>query len=307
VIKIASIFLLSLSLWGYTPKSYEVVGSGANSSLQVARDLARQDIANTISSNVISSTSMRKKSTQESFESEVKVDLKVQSSLILSNTKEIEKFQVDGIWYVKLVYDNRTLLEKIKAKKSYIQSSQPQNSYLEKSPFIRKVYQSIGRVNTKILRNNNNWYLRLDNERFVLTSNDIVNLFSNTHSKDLTLSSKRSYRSEEYMGFEVQSKLKGFISFVYIESNGKVGVIYKNLPIEDKLSLGVDELMAYNPSKSTIIEQYIVIYSNRHIDLSEFENVSEEVLDESNYNFHKLLELLNTHPFSSIKIKIKPL
>ena len=44
-----------------------------------------------------------------------------------------------------------------------------------------------------------------------------------------------------------------------------------------------------NPYKKTIQELYVAIYSKTPIHLHEFENVSKNLLDESNYNFDQLI------------------
>ncbi|MEA3331577.1 MAG: hypothetical protein U9Q29_07795 [Campylobacterota bacterium] len=60
-----------------------------------------------------------------------------------------------------------------------------------------------------------------------------------------------------------------------------------------------------NPYKKTIQELYVAIYSKKPLSLHEFEHVSENLLDESNYNFHKLVSRLDSLDFSSFVIKIR--
>jgi len=49
---------------------------------------------------------------------------------------------------------------------------------------------------------------------------------------------------------------------------------------------------------------YICVYSETKLDLREFENISDDLLDESNYNFDKLLDIIQNKKFSTIKLKI---
>ena len=113
------------------------------------------------------------------------------------------------------------------------------------------------------------------------------------------------------MQFMITSKVKtkGYISILYSESDGKVGVLLSNKSINKQLVYPKqnteEELIAYNPSKNTIVELYTCIYSKDKLDLREFENISEDLLDESNYNFDKLLAIIKNNKFSALKLKIR--
>ena len=98
------------------------------------------------------------------------------------------------------------------------------------------------------------------------------------------------------INFKVISKNKGYISILYVENNGKVGVILPNATIKQKLiypsKKDEEALIAYNPYQKTISEMYVCIYSPTKLDLSEFENIDDDLLDESNYHFDKLLDII---------------
>ena len=111
------------------------------------------------------------------------------------------------------------------------------------------------------------------------------------------------------MNFIIKHKNKGYISILYVEHNGKVGVLLANkrsnksfvYPKKDSQ----DIFKITNPYNKTIKELYVAIYSKKPIELYEFENVSENLLDESNYNFNKLIEKLNYLDISTFVIKIR--
>lgn len=111
------------------------------------------------------------------------------------------------------------------------------------------------------------------------------------------------------MKFKINSNNRGFVSILYSEENGKIGVIGSNITIINELNYpsenSKEELIAYNSTSNTLSELYICIYSKNKLDLDKFEKISNITLDDSNYNFDKLVELMQQHVFSTIKIKIK--
>ena len=109
--------------------------------------------------------------------------------------------------------------------------------------------------------------------------------------------------------FKIKHKKSGYISILYVEYNGKVGTLlanyksnksfmYPDLKSEDLFKIA-------NPYGKAIRELYIAIYSERPVKLNQFENISSDFLDESNYNFDKLISKLDNLEFSTFEIKIK--
>ena len=110
------------------------------------------------------------------------------------------------------------------------------------------------------------------------------------------------------MQFKISSKHKGFMSIMYSESSGKVGIILNNHKINKTLTYPQKQkydLRAYNPNNKTIIELYICVFSKQKLDLREFEDISENALDESNYKVDKLFKMIKNKDFVSIKVKIR--
>jgi len=296
IILLLPVYIFSMPYWfhNFFVRDYEIAGYGADKDLQNARNIAKAEIAKTIKVQISSSTNINESLTDnEKYKKFVQNKISTSSDATLEGIKIVKEELKEGLWWVCVVYDNRTLLQKIKAK--YPNFSKKQLKNLKKLQVIRK---------------DHNWYLQIKNDLFLLKKEDFTNLFSTIKNKNLQfLSNKMIYISGNKINFKVISKNKGYISILYVENNGKVGVILPNAKIKQKLiypsKKDKEALIAYNPYQKTISEMYVCIYSPTKLDLSEFENIDDDLLDESNYHFDKLLDIIQKNPFATIKIKIK--
>ena len=297
VILCLPIYLMATPDWFYniSTKSYEIVGYGIDNDLQTARDIAKGEISKTIKVKISSTTNINKSIEDGNYNKSQNSNLSTSSDATLQGIEIVKEENIDGKWYVSAIYDNRSLIQKINIKYPKYNLSSLQNL-----------------KNLKLVRKNNNWYLTIKNDLYLLNDNNFKDIFSNIDNKNIIFkSNKRTYKSQDSMIFNIVSKTTGYISILYVEANGKVGVIFGNQNIDKKIVYpkknAQEQLIAYNPTKTTITEQYICIYSKEKLDLREFENISDNLLDESNYNFDKLLDIIKDKKFSSLKLKIRGL
>lgn len=308
-----SLPLLAAPNWYYKQDKKhenELIAFGADKSLQIARQLAKTELAKSIKINISSNTNIKKTFQNDTLKKDIKSFIKTSTNIDLNGLKiEKEEFY-NNIWYVKVSYDNRSLLEKIQALKSYFKNYKvATNSNID---FYENINKLLGfNVKTKLFRKNSSWYLKIANKTFLLNNSDFSNFFKNRNNKNIEFKlNKKTYKYPEEMTFTLKSKTKGFVSILYSQENGKVGILLNNENISNKLQYpkedSQDSLIVYNDSKYTLKEQYIAIYSKNKLDLSNFEDVDENKLDESTYNYDKLLNLLEKNIYSSKQIKIKP-
>ncbi len=289
------IYIFATPIWFHhtTTKSYEIVGYGVDNDLQIARDIAKAEISKQISVKISSNTNLNKSIQNNNYKKTFQNHISTSSSSILNGIKILKEEKEDNQWYVVAIYDNRTLISKIQDKYPKYKKSN-----------LKDI------KNLNIIREHNNWYLKIKNDLYFLDKQNFLNIFSNTQNKDIKFNpNKTKYNSYDEMRFDISTTHKGYISILYSEANGKVGVILSNNKIKKNLiypnKKDENQLIAYNPSSKTIIEWYICVYSSKKLDLSEFENISENPLDESNYNFDKLLDIIKYNKYSSVKVKIR--
>ncbi|MEA2019593.1 MAG: LPP20 family lipoprotein, partial [Campylobacterota bacterium] len=295
IILLLPIYLYATPAWFYNlpSKSYEIIGYGIDENLQTARDMAKAEISKTIKIKILSNSNINKSLTNDKYKKSFKSNISTSTDATLQGIKILKEEYKNNKWYVFVKYDNRTLLQKIKSKYPNFKESNLKDM-----------------VNLQLVRKDTNWYLRIDKDLFLLNSSDFIKMFSNIDSKDINFTTNQKiYSYPDIMSFEINTKQKGYISILYSEQSGKVGIILDNKKIDKKLTYpkksAENQLIVYNPTKNTLTEIYICIYSKDKIDLREFEQISNNLLDESNYNFDKLLDIIKDKEFSTIKLKIR--
>lgn len=309
------VLLFGKPSWFYnlTPShSNEIIGYGTDKSLDNAKKLAISDIVKTISVKIESTTEISKEIRSGSYNRDLATNLKTESKATLSGV-EVEKAEkIDGVWYVAAKYDNSPVEIKLsKQLKKVSVSDETQNPYLATTPLFVSLNREVGKkLNFKVLRKDNLWQIGYKDAIEPLNQSDFYRLFSNHSSDVLSIkANKKTFFPHDDLFFTVEHKNAGFITLLYSEHNGKTGVLLSNKKSAGNFTYpdqkSEEALRIVNPYKMPIKELYIAIYSESPINLEEFENVGENLLDESNYNFHRLIEKLSDHTFSSTVIKIK--
>ncbi len=289
----------------------EVVGYGMDTDLDKAKQSAILDITNSISVSVDSSVDISSSDIGGKARQDSSVKLHTKSKAILSGVKFVKVQKEEGIWFVGAKYDNSPFEEKLKKLLPKKLKNEKQNRYLKHTWGFKILNSSVGKkLNYEIVRKDNLWQIKYRDILVPINQNDFYKFFcSYKNSKISIKANKKIYRQNDDMYFKIKHKKKGYISILYVEHNGKVGVLLSNkksatsFAYPDKNSKDVFQVV--NPYNKTIKELYVAIYSQKPISLYSFENVSANLLDESNYNFDKLVKRLDNVDFSTVVIKIR--
>lgn len=242
------------------------------------------------------------------------IQKRINHKIIPKYLQFIRESKKDGITYVAYSYNNKSIFNKIYQQKESISTkTKPIHPLLEKSPFYREmVYRIKFKPNFNISKENKSWYIHIDQHKFYLDVLNFPKLFSNISNEKLTFkTNSRVFTYPDNIQFTIYSKEDGYISILYSSPYGEVKSILSNEPItttqfnypqEDK-----NKLTIYNEDDIAIKELYIAVFSKEPLDLFAFEFMNDKLLlDGSNYNFDKLLHILNNNRFSTIKVRIKP-
>jgi hypothetical protein len=287
------------------------IGYGTDKSLEKAKQNAIKDIVNSISTSVNSSVTNQKTQDGNKYSNQYKSTLKINSNATISGAKLIKSKKIDNIWYVKMLYNNSLIEDKFKEIIKPNTKNEKQNKYLANTELIKNLNSYLGKkLNYQLVRKNNIWNLRYKNHLEPLNQHTFYKLFSNqSNSNFIFKTNKKRYKEDDDMYFVVNTNKGGFLSLFSVEHNGKVGLILNNEYIKENFRLpssdSEDIFYVTNPYNKSIKEMYIAIFSENEISLEMFENTSEYLLDETNYNFDKLIKLLDKYNFSSTIIKIK--
>ncbi len=311
---LSATFLYATPVWFYNIKvsqKNEIIGYGIGESLVKARQQATASVVETISVEIDSSLDIATSSSNGNIYKKASMNISSQAHATLSGIKVIRSVKIDENWYVAVKYDNSPLEIRLKKLLPKELKGSDQNLYLKNTPLIRNLNTEINvSLDYEIIRKDNLWQLQYHDIIIPLTQDDFYLLFSNVKSAKISITANKSvYREKDTMKFEIKHSQPGYISVLYVEHNGKVGVLFSNLVSEKHLiypsAESEDTFVISNPYKEPIKELYIALYSKEPIDLSMFEEVTSTVLDKTNYNFDRLLFVLNNVVFSSYQIKIK--
>jgi hypothetical protein len=291
--------------------NYEIIGYGQGDKLARAKKEALSDISQMLKVKVQSSFSSKERLHNNEFDSDVKQNLETSSTAILTGARVTKSYQNDGIWYVAVVYDTSSLGMKFKrAMQNNKLINEPPN-YLTETSLVNEINSEIGAtLRFSLLRENSLWKLKYKNIKYSLMENDLVKLFRFAVGKNINLKlNKKIFYPNDNMMFSIQSQQKGYISMLYVENDGKVGVLFANKKSKDTLSYpekgSGEELIILNPHKKVLHEMYLATWSQQKIDLSAFEDVQGDYLDVSNYKFNTLVQILDEVDYSSAVVKIK--
>ncbi len=290
----------------------ELIGYGVAKTLSEAKKRAISDVTQKLYVSVKSSTELSVSDHNGDISKSSSTFLSTSSNATLSGIEFIEYDYSDGKWYVASSYDNSSIEVQLKKllKKDIV--NEKQNSYLEKTSLIKKINSFIGyTLDYSVIRKDGLWQLNYSDIYLPLNQDDFYDLFVNSNSNKIKITAnKKRYNVNDMIYFKISKNKKGYVSVLYVEHNGKVGVLLANKKTNKSFTFpdlnSKDIFNVVNPYKKTVQELYIAIYSNKKINLNKFEDVSQNTLDESNYNFDKLIFKLKSYDFSSYIIKIKP-
>jgi hypothetical protein len=233
------------------------------------------------------------------------------SDIILSNIKIVKSEFIDNRYYVAIKYINLPLAQRVALEiKDYnLKIKTSKDYYLNKTDLMDNLKNEFGFYpKVRIYQNN----IIINNQFFALLNRNIIDLFKRVDSKNIFFTSnKKIYKNNQLMKFQIITKKEGFISVLYVEETGKVGIILNNIKIVKEIIYPnkneEEDLIAFNPSEEMISEFYIALYSQDRLDLNKFEEISCNLLNNNSYNFSDLIKILNKNidNFSTLILKIK--
>jgi hypothetical protein len=306
--------LLANPSWLYNIKPIDkniIVGYGIDTKLSQAKQNAMADIVKSISVEVDSTINISKSNQNGKYKKDVTTNLQTKAKATLTGIEIINAEELDGLWYVSSQYDNSPLELKLKKQLPTNISNESQNKYLKNTELFKTLNSEVGvNLNYSIIRKNSLWQLKYKDIILPIQQDNFYKLFVNQSNENIMIKANQEvYIENDEMYFNINLSQKAYVSILYVEHNGKVGVLlsnkmsdksftYPNLKSEDTFKIA-------NPYNKPIQELYVALYSKNKIDLSEFENVSENLLDTSNYNFDKLIRVFSNIQFTTYSIKIK--
>ena len=295
--------------WYLNNNSTFLIGYGQDSSLIKARDLARIDLSQIITSDVSSENKIYQSYSKYTSTSKQKIT----SQNRISGSEIYKEIYKNGMWYVAIKYDNRStvnkLAEKVKLEKNII-LDETQTTALSKTKFQKKLNSILKlNVSSDLYVKNNSYYFRASNSHILLSQDDLKYLFETQQNDNKLILNKTIYKDKDFVTMRVKSDYKYYTIFA-VDYLGKVCVVYKNEIVNnfgirpnkrtDSYSINVISI-----KNEVLIEMYVSIFSDEKIDTQEFESMDYVELDNSNLKLYELFQLMDKYTYSSFQVKIK--
>jgi hypothetical protein len=286
----------------------QIIGYGQARDYNEAKQSAIDDIAKMLQIDVDSTIIIDKNSSNKSYNKEVTQSIKTSSNVRLNGLKIIKQEKFNNIWFVAIFYDNQPLFQKI------INYTNPKNknsnSYLIKTKLFKLLHRHFGFYpNANIYALNGQYYINIENQSFLISQQEFIELFINSHNKNIKIEVKSRLKHKETYFITTRFKEFGFASLFLVANSGTVVTMFKNIelidakftyPNKEKYN-GLSAEIENNSQQSK--EMFVALLCVKKEDIGLFNQVSTE-LEKESFRFGDLLDLMGRCAFSTEIITI---
>ncbi len=216
-------------------QSYEIIGYGEGSTLDEAKQIAKNDIAKMIQTNISSKISINKSSKDGTYNKNITSNINEETTVLLTDLKVMNTKYSDSKYYVAIKYINLPFAKKVKVLiGNNISLKKSNNKYLNQTPLMNELKEEFG-FYPKISLSENN--LIINNQSFHLTKNNFIKLFTNISNNSLSLDMKDTYKNGEYYFIKVKSNKDGYLNIFQVYESGETALLLssKKVKVNDKI------------------------------------------------------------------------
>jgi len=303
---------------GLTPeKNYIYIGYGSGVTMAIAKQMAREDIANQLLVVVDSQMEIKKELSDGEFTSSAQQHTRQSTFAKLRNLSVVESTFADNTYFVSLKYENLSLPQYFLQKINLTDCShQSQHPYLQHTPLFKSLNEKLPcLLDVRLVRKNRAWMLEYQNVLSQISPEMFTQLYVNAQAGDLRVQPSAT-RVVEGNVFDVviNAKQSGFVSLFNVYADGVVSLLQENIPVD----AGIDRPFPTEKDKFVFeaatlekgkesIEMYIGLFSPSNKNYSRFKEAGIQIeKNDSQYQFHYLLNLMRDQAFSAVLIRILP-
>jgi hypothetical protein len=297
------------------PEINEVIGYGEGDSIAIATVAAKTDISEQLATTVSSSISIQKeKDNNGNLVSTSSLNQNSQSKTILEESQIIKQQTEDGKWFVVVVYENMTTIDRFvkKVNRKYpIREKKVPSNYFSKTNLGKEVFAEL-ETESDIVFQDGIWKLKYKDIYQNLNDFSQSDLYMDYNLKEMTYHKFKRYGipndhvmvANDSIHFEFKSGYK-YTSLYLITKKGSVFNFEDN-----ELSGWKTSKLTFEPTGNQEMEMaFVTIQSNEPIDNSFFKPmIGGESLTEYNSTnrFPEFIKFLNGKQFSMKKFITKP-
>ncbi len=294
-------------------KSYEIVGVGESISLDEARTLAKQDIAQKIKTKITSWFESNVSVNNEFVTSFKKAYLKETSNISFYGLRKISEEKNGNIYKAVYAYDGRSYEQKFASNVGLLACNKATkiDNFLENSPLFTSISELLNCKPYGLLsRDNDAYFLSSKDYSYILDDSAIYELFYEVKNPKILLTpSANEVQNNKPISFKIEASEQGYISLFDVYGNGKVSVLLANK--EAKKATGFifpskaysTEIIKTKDDESSI-DMEVAVLSDKKLDLSMFESVNSNLASKNAYRLDLLLKIMSKYPYSTVIVKI---
>ena len=287
----------------------EIIGYAKAKELNIAKQSAKRNIAEMLQVDVTSILNIEINSSNEKYSKKSNSKINTTTTLRLNNLKIIKQERVNNIWYVAISYDNLPLFQKI------IHSTNPKrenfnNPYLKETKLFKALKDKFGFYpKAKIYAQNGQYYITIDNQQFLISQQEFIELFINNSHPNIELELKERVKNNKTYFVSTKFKRFGFASLFVVSHTGSVVGLFKNIkstdaPLTYPNKEKYDGLRAKIDSDATHSrDMFVALLCGQKENLGLLNQVSTE-LERDSFRFRQLIDLMEKCAFSTRIITI---
>ena len=298
-------------------KQDEVIGYGVAATLEQATLKAKQDIAQTLQTRILSESVDEQRLHRGEYSQDIRTRVREQTDVIISEVVSLRKEHRDGHWYVALKYENLPLWKKVGKKRGDRPCRQDkQNRYLRRTPLVVSLNEALKcALDYRVARRHGLWHLDFDEGTVALSPLDFEKLMVPCEAIAIALLSSKSRLVEgEAFSFRLQPNQDGYASLFNVYENGEVFVLLSNRPARERKEIVFPESSENKELFAGLAEpgrpaydMYVAVLTDKEISFTRFQEAGNKVeRGEIHFKFDELLELMNRYPFATVLLRTKP-
>ncbi|RLA71265.1 MAG: hypothetical protein DRG24_05695, partial [Epsilonproteobacteria bacterium] len=266
-------------------QQHEIIGYGSGNSLEVAKTVARNEIAKSLVVYIQSEFTVDVKVTEKTLTRHSESHITEYTNIVLTDAKVLRSKQVDHTFYVALSYENLPLGQKIKKIFSATTLPKMKQHSLYQNAFFSTTLQSLFGYKPayELFFKNGLYYLHMEHETFVLKESELRLFFFEKQSEHVSIKvSSKQLKTNDFFHFNIAANEAGYLSLLQVDEEGRVIVHMDNLEFKANEKVIYPDLKFYDGLQAGIVnsaeqisEQYMALLCKKRIDFSLFEHASQ--------------------------------
>ena len=307
-------YILPLILFAKTPQWFstqnlaktktQIIGYGQSKDYNKAIQIAQKKIAEMLQLKVDSRLSIDKYSSTDSYTREINQTVLITSNVQLNNLSILKKERVGNRYFVAILYDNLALFLKI-IQNTPLQTKSFKHPYLTKTSLFKELKNHLGFYpKSTIYSQNGQYYISVNNNQFLITQQDFIELFNNISSSYIDIKLKEILKENSSYFTTTRFKNSGFASLFLVSESGTVVTLFQNIKLKNRTitypnKKEYDGLRAEIESRNkSQKDMFVALLCKKKEDLGLFNQISTNIEEES-FRFGDLIDLMNRCAFSS--------